>query len=79
LFGYSYEILQARRVTFKTDVRNLAPNAALRRIGATYEGTLRSHRVPPDGSRRDSACYSILDPEWSEVRDMLDEILVSHA
>ena len=53
----------------------VASNTALRRIGATYEGTLRSHRVLPDGSRRDSAYYSILDTEWPGVRRNLDEML----
>jgi RimJ/RimL family protein N-acetyltransferase len=63
------------RVAFKTDARNVASNTALRRIGATYEGTLRAHRVLPDGSRRDSAYYSILDTEWPDVRRKLDDML----
>jgi RimJ/RimL family protein N-acetyltransferase len=55
LLERAFEDFQVRRVAFKTDARNVASNTALRRIGATYEGTLRSHRVLPDGSRRDSA------------------------
>ena len=75
LLEYAFAAFQARRVAFKTDVRNTASNTALRRIGATYEGTLRSHRVLPDGSRRDSAYYSILDTEWPRIRQQLDQIL----
>jgi RimJ/RimL family protein N-acetyltransferase len=52
LLEYAFDGFQVRRVAFKTDVRNTASNTALRGIGATYEGTLRSHRVLPDGSRR---------------------------
>jgi N-acetyltransferase len=75
LLEHAFDGLQVRRVAFKTDARNVASNRALRRIGATYEGTLRSHRVLPDGSRRDSAYYSILDTEWPDVRGSLDEML----
>jgi RimJ/RimL family protein N-acetyltransferase len=75
LLEHAFEAFQVRRVAFKTDARNIASNTALQRIGATYEGTLRSHRVLPDGSRRDSAYYSILDTEWPGVRRKLDEML----
>jgi N-acetyltransferase len=75
LLEHAFDVFQVRRVAFKTDARNVASNTALRRIGATYEGTLRSHRVLPDGSRRDSAYYSILDTEWPGVRGNLDEML----
>jgi RimJ/RimL family protein N-acetyltransferase len=75
LLEHAFEDFQVRRVAFKTDARNVTSNTALRRIGATYEGTLRAHRVLPDGGRRDSAYYSILDTEWPAVRRNLDEIL----
>ena len=75
LLEHAFEEFAVRRVAFKTDSRNVPSNTALRRIGATYEGTLRSHRVLPDGSRRDSAYYSILDTEWPGIRRKLDEML----
>ncbi|MEK8226158.1 hypothetical protein NKG05_08910 [Oerskovia sp. M15] len=34
-------------------------------------GVLRSHRVAPDGSRGDTAYFSILADEWPSVRDLL--------
>ncbi|HEY5274529.1 MAG TPA: GNAT family protein [Acidimicrobiales bacterium] len=77
LLGYAFDAFRVRRVAFKTDVRNTASNTALLRIGATYEGALRSHRVLPDGSRRDSAYYSILDTEWPRIRRRLDQTLAS--
>jgi N-acetyltransferase len=75
LLEHAFDVFHVRRVSFKTDARNVASNTALRRIGATYEGTLRSHRVLPDGSRRDSAYYSILDTEWPRLRRDLDKLL----
>ncbi|GAA2599962.1 hypothetical protein GCM10010424_57890 [Streptomyces lienomycini] len=35
------------------------------------EGTLRSHMVRQDGTRRDSVYYSLLADEWPSVRDTL--------
>jgi len=79
LLEHAFDVFQVPRVAFKTDARNVASNTALRRIGATYEGTLRSHRVLPDGGRRDSAYYSILDSEWPGVRGLLDVMLCEHS
>jgi N-acetyltransferase len=36
---------------------------------------LRSHILCPDGYRRDSVFYSILDYEWLEVRRRLEAAL----
>jgi RimJ/RimL family protein N-acetyltransferase len=41
------------------------------RLGLVHEGTLRSHMVRQDGTRRDSLYYSVLADEWSSVRDKL--------
>ncbi|HEX7854921.1 MAG TPA: GNAT family protein [Sphingobium sp.] len=53
-----------RRVQFNVDTRNQRSMAALRKLGATYEGTLRSHRVTWTGYVRDTAVFSILADEW---------------
>lgn len=68
------------RVEFKTDSRNLRSRAALLKLGAVEEGTLRSHAwVPPgedrDGYRRDTVYYAILAAEWSGVRTRLEQRL----
>jgi RimJ/RimL family protein N-acetyltransferase len=44
---------------------------AIRKLGAWYEGKLCQHMIRPDGSYRDSAYFSIVDREWSEVRERL--------
>lgn len=63
------------RVAFRADVRNGRSLAAISRLGAVREGTLRSHRLAPDGTRADSAYFSILAGEWPAVRDGLLERL----
>ena len=68
---HAFETWGAIRVYFKTDVRNTHSQAALRKLGATYEGTLRQHRIRADGTYRDSVYFSVLDGEWPTVRDGL--------
>ncbi|WP_327305173.1 GNAT family protein [Streptomyces sp. NBC_01298] len=41
------------------------------RLGLVHEGTLRSHMVRRDGTRRDSLYYSVLADEWPSLRDRL--------
>ena len=75
LMQHAFEDWGAIRVFFKTDARNLRSQAAIKKLGAQYEGTLRSHRILPDGYRRDSVYFSILDHEWPAVRARLEERL----
>lgn len=75
LLTHAFEGWSAIRVFFKTDARNLRSQAALRKLGAQYEGTLRSQRLLPDGFRRDSVYFSILDHEWPALKSRLEERL----
>lgn len=59
------------RVEFKTDAKNSRSRAALRKLGATEEGTLRRHMWLPQGRFRDSVYYSILADEWPPLRARL--------
>ncbi len=72
LLGHAFQALGARRVTLKTDALNLRSRAAIGRLGARYDGTLRHHRRRADGSVRDSAYFSVLAAEWPSVRAGLD-------
>ena len=72
LLGHCFETLGCARVELKTDVRNLRSRAAIRRIGAIEEGTLRNHMRRADGSLRDSVYFSIVAGEWPAVRGRLD-------
>ncbi|OKL39923.1 GNAT family N-acetyltransferase [Pontibacter flavimaris] len=68
LLQYAFEQLQMERVELKTDVLNQRSRRAMRKIGATEEGVLRSHTQMHDGRRRDTIFYSILKPEWPGIR-----------
>lgn len=71
LLTYCFEQLKAIRVQLKTDERNTRSQNAIARIGATREGTLRNHRILPDGHYRHSVYFSILDSEWPAVKEKL--------
>jgi RimJ/RimL family protein N-acetyltransferase len=72
LLGHAFDDWDAVRVCLKTDANNLHSQAAIRKLGARYEGTLRQHMIRPDGSYRDSAYFSIVDKEWPEARERLE-------
>jgi RimJ/RimL family protein N-acetyltransferase len=75
LLQYAFEVLGAIRVQFKADVRNEQSQRAIERIGAKREGILRNHMILPDGVRRDSVYYSIIDQEWPMVKERLEGLL----
>jgi len=75
LMQHAFETWGARRVWLKTDIRNTHSQAAMRKMGATYEGTLRQHRFRRDGSLRDTVIFSVIDPEWPAVKQGLLERL----
>jgi RimJ/RimL family protein N-acetyltransferase len=68
LLQYAFETLQFERVEIKTDFLNERSKAALKKIGATFEGVLRSHMQMPHNRRRDSAYFSILKNEWPGIK-----------
>ena len=77
LLEHCFESLSAHRVEFKTDAANRRARGALRKIGATPEGTLRSHTLMHDGRYRDTVYYSILEDEWPQVRKHLRSLIES--
>jgi RimJ/RimL family protein N-acetyltransferase len=72
---HAFEVLGCMRVEFKTDARNARSRAALARLGAVEEGTLRAHMLCWDGHRRDSVYFSIIDTEWPALRAKLEQRL----
>ena len=67
----------ARRVQFRVDGSNLRSRAAVLKLGAVEEGTLRRDRITWNGRIRDTVYYSILKEEWPEIREKLDQRLAS--
>jgi RimJ/RimL family protein N-acetyltransferase len=71
MLRYAFEELGCNRVELKTDALNARSRAAILRIGAKEEGTLRSHMVNADGTLRDTVYFSVIAPEWPEVAENL--------
>lgn len=73
MLRHAFETLGCIRVELKTDALNQRSHNAIRRIGATEEGTLRQHMITWSGRLRDSVYFSILDSEWPRVKRNLEQ------
>ncbi|MDQ2814714.1 MAG: GNAT family N-acetyltransferase [Actinomycetota bacterium] len=74
MLTHAFEIWQARSVYLHTDARNQRSRDAMQRIGARFEGILRSHRLGADLASRDSVRFSVTAADWPSVRLRLDEL-----
>ena len=72
LLKHAFEGMDCVAVEFHTDHRNLDSQRAIERLGAHKDGVLRAHKRRPDGTLRDTVCYSILAGEWPDVQRWLD-------
>ena len=72
LLDFAFRNLKADRVEFRAHSLNERSIAAMKSIGCTQEGILRSHLPGPRGKRRDTVILSILRTEWeSTIRQNL--------
>ncbi|WP_175918365.1 GNAT family N-acetyltransferase [Burkholderia pyrrocinia] len=71
LLTYAFDTLHCVRVQFTTDELNEKSRAAILRLGAKQEGIVRHERIMPDGRKRNSVRFSIIDEEWPDVRERL--------
>ena len=71
LLGHAFEKLGCIAVEFRTHWFNHASRAAIARLGAKQDGVLRNHQLMPDGARRDTVVFSIIDSEWPAVKQHL--------
>lgn len=76
LLTYCFEEIKAKRVQLKTDENNIRSRKAIDKIGEQYEGVLRNDMIKDDGSKRNSAYYSIINTEWESVKSNLINILL---
>jgi N-acetyltransferase len=76
---FAFETWDVESVCFHTDARNERSRRAIRRIGAHYEGILRSHRLASDDQPRDSARFAITAADWPAVRTHLEELSLGRA
>jgi len=54
------------RIEFRVDSRNKRSMAAVLKLGATHEGTLRKNRITWTGYTRDTAVFGLLKKEWED-------------
>lgn len=77
LLGHAFES-GAERVELKTDALNMQSRRAMVKLGCTFEGILRHQMRRPDGSWRDNAWFSVIRPDWPEVRARIELRLEAH-
>ena len=68
LLTHAFEALRCIAVEFRTHWFNHRSREAILRLGAKQDGVLRNHQVLPDGSKRDTVVFSIIDGEWPAVK-----------
>ena len=72
LLQHAFDVLHCVRVQFTTDEINARSRQAILRLGAQQEGIVRHERIMPDGRKRNSVRFSIIDDEWPSVRNTLE-------
>jgi RimJ/RimL family protein N-acetyltransferase len=79
MLRHAFERWEVVRVDLKTDARNERSRRAIERLGATFEGVLRSWQpsvaAGEAGRPRDSAMYSIVAAEWPSRRRHLEGLM----
>lgn len=63
----AFEVWNCIAVQFQTHWMNHRSRAAISRLGAKQDGVLRSHKIMPDGTLRDTVVFSITAAEWPAV------------
>jgi N-acetyltransferase len=72
LFANAFDAAGYGRVELKTDSTNARSCAAIVKLGAREEGTLRRHMWMHRGYWRDTVYYSVLREEWPAVKAGLE-------
>ncbi|WP_129973126.1 MULTISPECIES: GNAT family N-acetyltransferase [unclassified Pseudomonas] len=78
MLRHVFEVLDCVRVQFTTDENNQKSRNAILRLGAQQEGIVRHERIMPDGRKRNSVRFSIIDDEWPQVRLNLERKLADY-
>ena len=77
LLTHAFDQLDCIAVEFRTHWLNQQSRRAIERLGAKQDGVLRSHKLMPDGTLRDTVVFSIIRSEWPAVRNELRRKLQS--
>ncbi|MEP0943340.1 MAG: GNAT family protein [Rhizobiaceae bacterium] len=68
LLQYAFENLDCICVEFRTHFVNVQSRRGIERLGAKFDGVLRSNMIMANGSIRDTAVYSVIASEWTTVK-----------
>jgi N-acetyltransferase len=75
MLNYAFETLNFIRVQFTTDEINEQSRKAILRLGAKEEGIIRYERIMPNGRKRNSVRFSIIEEEWPSIKvNLLEKI-----
>jgi N-acetyltransferase len=72
MMRHAFETLGCNRVEWKTDSLNTQSRNAILRLGAKQEGIFRQHMVTWSGRLRDTVYFSVIAPEWPEIKARLE-------
>lgn len=75
LLRMAFDEMACVRVQLTTDESNIKSRLAILRLGAKEEGIIRYERLMPDGRKRNSVRYSIIDDEWPDIKTRLEAML----
>ena len=78
MLQHAFEDMQCVRVQLTTDILNAKSRAAILRLGAVEEGMIRNERIMPDGRKRTSVRFSIIDDEWPRTKLRLEAKLAAY-
>lgn len=80
LFTHAFETLGVWRLALCTDADNRRSRDAIIRLGASFEGVLRNHRLVANTAApvpRQTAVYSVISEEWPTVKSGLEDRLAA--
>ena len=69
MMSYVMDDLRYRRLQWRCNALNERSRSAARRLGFRFEGIFYNHMIVK-GKNRDTAWYSLIDQEWSEIREI---------
>jgi N-acetyltransferase len=81
MMSHAFDVWDVQRLDLKSDARNERSRRAMERLGAHFEGVLRSWQPSQvngeEGETRDTSMYSILPSEWPAIKARLTERLAT--
>ncbi|OMH34075.1 hypothetical protein BGP75_13600 [Motiliproteus sp. MSK22-1] len=75
---HAFDDLGYRRVEWKCNALNEKSRAAAQRLGFSFEGIFYQHMIIK-GRNRDTAWFAMLDSDWSQVKQNIQEFLYQNS